>query len=149
MPAFRQVSFRLCHSCEANLLQWELHYIFCYATLLFIAWINHYLSGIDREYHFYFKPLTKFNPHFQGIANLDTLVPQLCQREIILPNEAEELYYMRTRCEKITHLLAVLSRKGTDGVEGLIDSLEADTQHPAHHQLAHILRKEYYNFRKW
>ena len=114
-----------------------------------MVWINHYLSGIDREYHFYFKPLTKFNPHFQGIANLDTLVPQLCQREIIIPNEAEELYYMRTRCEKITHLLAVLSRKGTDGVEGLIDSLETDTQHPAHHQLAHILRKEYYNFRKW
>lgn len=110
--------------------------------------VNHYLSGIDREYHIYFKPLTKFNPHFQGIANLDTLVPQLCQREILLPNEAEELYYRHTRCEKVTHLLAVLSRKGTDGVEGLIDSLEADTQHPAHHQLAHILRKEYYNFCK-
>ena len=89
-------------------------------------------------------PLTEFNTEFQRLANLDTLIPQLCKWRILLPAEIDTYIHCHTkRADKITSILSLLSYKGRDGVNKLIRSLQADTEHPSHKELAQILKREY------
>ena len=91
-------------------------------------------------------PLTAFSADFQEFVNLDTLVPHLCQKKILLPTDIYTLgYHTHTlsRSKEITSLLSLLSRKGKRGIDGLILSLQADKEEIGHNDLAGILKKVY------
>ena len=92
-------------------------------------------------------PLTVFIKDFKQHANLDTLIPELSQRKILIPEELEDLDPWRLkRGDRITLLLSIISHKGWEGVNGMIDSLEAEMDHPGHKDLARILNKKYCKF---
>ena len=90
-------------------------------------------------------PLTQFVSEFQCSSNLDTLIPQLCQRCALSVDEIQELnsVFYHKRSNQILLLLVILTRKGKGGVVSLIESLESDKEHPGHWDLAQLLRSQY------
>ena len=82
---------------------------------------------------------------FQCSSNLDTLIPQLCQRRALSVDEIQELnsVFYHKRSNQIVLLLVILTCKGKGGVVSLIESLESDKEHPGHWDLAQLLRSQY------
>ena len=88
-------------------------------------------------------PLTIFNPYFQRYANLDTLVPLLCERRLLQAPEVEHLVEHNQRSTQISCLLAILDRKGPAGMAAVIECLKHDESHLGHQDLASILEQNY------
>lgn len=87
-----------------------------------------------------------FAPEFKRLASLEYLIPHLLKHRVLGMDDMDDLenpQRIQTRREKITRLLCIVGRKGQYGVEGMINSLEAETEHAGHRELAEILRQNY------
>ncbi len=89
-------------------------------------------------------PMTIFIVNFKDLADLDTLIPQLAKHMVLGLDELDHLHWGTLqplcRAEQITRLLYMVSHKGWYGVNGMISSLVAETQHMGHSELADILK---------
>ena len=91
-------------------------------------------------------PLITFNNHFQRYANLDSLVPLLCECGLLQTSELEILLEYSRRTDKVSYLLAILDKKGRAGVCGVIRCLKEDGMHLGHQDLASILQDHYQRY---
>ena len=79
-------------------------------------------------------------------ANLDSLVPLLCQRSLIHSSQVDGLLQtklLHSRSYQMLHLLSLLEKKGKVGVAGVIQALRDDEVHIGHVDLADKLTKAY------
>lgn len=83
---------------------------------------------------------------FIRLVKLDSLVPALCQMGLLSSDDLEGILKKDrsdSRNYQILHMLSILSKKGTQGVRGLIQALKQDSEHTGHEELANILMDAY------
>ena len=107
------------------------------------------LSIPDYNYttseHWLATPITVFHQDFQRLVNLDMLVPHLCTKQILHGGDLDSLngHYHQSRAARISRLIAILDKKGKEGMVKLIESLKEEDQHSGHSELAWILDDHY------
>jgi hypothetical protein len=126
----------------------DVYFNFFYLRMLLVFLIehkspNHKPAYNHTEWAELTTPLTTFNPYFQRFANLDTLIPLLCERRLLQASEVEHLVEHNQRSTQISCLLAMLDRKGPGGVAAVIDCLKQDESHLGHQDLASILEQNH------
>ena len=119
-----------------------------YSHIIYIYWYSHFQGTHKKCAQSKIIPLTAFVPDFKRLVNLETLLPQLCAKQLLLPDEIEDEFHPHLkRGERITSLLVVLSRKGQEGVDGVIETLSTEETHTGHKELADILKRGYCKFK--
>ena len=90
--------------------------------------------------------LTNHSKEFVRLVNLESLMPHLCQRGLLGPNELEwwlNQNQNNDRNLKVLHMLTILNKKGKQGVHGVIQALKDDCEHMGHDELASMLEEAY------
>ena len=112
-----------------------------------MLWITCYVGlSCNGEEPWPSTSLTNHSKEFVRLVNLESLMPHLCQRGLLGPNELEwwlNQNQNNDRNLKVLHMLTILNKKGKQGVHGVIQALKDDCEHMGHDELASMLEEAY------
>ena len=86
-------------------------------------------------------PLKKYFQCIKGLISIDDLLPTLFQDDVLKHEEYEKIRSETSLGCKIVCLIHTIEMKGKAGIRGLIQSMESETEHLGHKELAEELKK--------
>ena len=85
--------------------------------------------------------LREHHSDLRAFLNLDELIPLLRKQELLTSEEWENILGKQTRLQKIDQLIRILPQKGESAFLKFMKCLESEREHPAHKELAAMLKK--------